>query len=80
MNNKNNPFGSPASQRYRTIRAWLKAIEQDRNYSRILFGLPLEEPINPEVEMHRERLYGSSGEGDCTNSRAASSARSRNQP
>lgn len=27
---------------------WLQAIERDRNYARLLFGLPLIEPVSPE--------------------------------
>lgn len=35
---------------------WVAAIEQDRNYARILLGLPLIEPVRTEVRLTAERL------------------------
>lgn len=30
---------------------WLKAIERDRNFARLLFGLPLIEPVSPAFRL-----------------------------
>lgn len=34
-------------EKNRRIRAWLDAIARDRNYARVLMGLPLIEPVSP---------------------------------
>lgn len=33
---------------------WLRAIDRDRNYARVLFGLPLIEPVSPEFRLWAE--------------------------
>lgn len=40
----------------RRIAVWLSAIRRDRNYARILLGLPLIEPVRTEVRLTAERL------------------------
>lgn len=46
------------NERGRRIARWMELIEQDRNYGRILFNLPLQEPIKTEVrEMARRFGY-----------------------
>lgn len=35
---------------------WYDAIQRDRNYSRMLLGLPLKQPIRREVRRTAERL------------------------
>jgi hypothetical protein len=35
---------NPNSQKARQVKAWLSAIERDRNFGRVLFGLPLIDP------------------------------------
>lgn len=46
------------NERGRRIARWLALIEQDRNYGRILFNPPLQEPIKTEVrEMARRFGY-----------------------
>lgn len=37
-------------------RRWYDAIQRDRNYARILMGLPLIEPIRTEVRQTADRL------------------------
>lgn len=36
------------------IRWWVARIEEDRNYARIILGLPLKEPINPGIREFRD--------------------------
>ena len=46
------------NERGRRIARWLELIQKDRNYGRILFNLPLREPIKKEVrEMARRFGY-----------------------
>lgn len=46
------------NERGRRIARWLELIQKDRNYGRILFNLPLQEPIKKEVrEMARRFGY-----------------------
>lgn len=40
----------------RNIQWWLQKIKQDRNYSRVLFGLPLIEPIRPGLRQFRDEF------------------------
>jgi uracil-DNA glycosylase len=40
----------------RRIEVWLNAIRRDRNYARIVMGLPLIEPVRTEVRRTAERL------------------------
>ena len=44
------------NERGRRIARWLALIEQDRNYARILFNLPLHEPIRTEVRQMARRF------------------------
>ena len=40
----------------RRIAVWLAAIQKDRNYARMLLGLPLVAPVKTEVRLTAERL------------------------
>lgn len=42
--------------RGRRIARWLALIEEDRNYARILFNLPLHKPIKKEVRQMARRF------------------------
>lgn len=43
-------------EREKRWQAWFDAIQRDQNYARILFGLPLIEPVRTEVRRTAERL------------------------
>lgn len=40
----------------RRIAVWLRLIERDRNYARMLFGLPLRQPIRREIRLAAKGL------------------------
>jgi hypothetical protein len=42
------------NEKNRNIRAWMRLIEKDRNYARILFGLPLQQPIKKGIREARD--------------------------
>lgn len=46
-------FGTDKARR---IQWWLDAIREDRNYARILFGLPLIAPVKPGMRAFRDRF------------------------
>lgn len=43
-------------ERERRWQRWYDAIQRDQNYARMLFGLPLIEPIRTEVRLTADRL------------------------
>lgn len=43
-------------EREKRWQAWFDAIQRDPNYARILFGLPLIEPVRTEVRRTADRL------------------------
>lgn len=43
-------------EREKRWQAWFDAIQRDPNYGRVLFGLPLIEPVRTEVRRTADRL------------------------
>lgn len=51
-----NGWHKEREKREKRWQAWFDAIQKDPNYARILFGLPLVEPIRTEVRRTADRL------------------------